>query len=275
MRRLIRANLRRWWHSTLYWFFVALTAVFCIAVCVNQYRYMIKYDSVFILDNFLFGSFMLIGIGLSVVISVYVGTEYSDGTIRNKLIVGRKRSAIYLANMAVCALGAMVAALFATVLTAAVGYPLFGGIRTGLVNVLLNLLIYEMAVAAYASIFNMVAMLIPNKAHTSIVNILLAFVLIFAAIYLYAKLSAPPEIPGYMLNVAGELQFTSEPNPAYLEGMEREVYQFLMDFLPSGQAMEVANFEVLHPVRMLLSSLGILVGSNALGTAVFCRMDIR
>ena len=275
MRRLIRANMRRWCKSNLYWFFAFLVALFCVLVCVNQYRYMIKYDVVYTLDVFLYGSFQLVGIGFAVVISVYVGTEYSDGTIRNKLIVGRRRLDIYLASMAVCALGSVFIALLAAAVTAAVGYPLFGGLKNSVAFTALMLFIYCMAVVAYASIYNLIAMLTANKTHSSIINILLAFVLIFVEIYLYAKLSAPSEIPGYVLDAAGELQFISEPNPAFLEGMEREVFQFFMDFLPSGQAMQVANLEVLHPLRMILCSLGIIAGTNTLGVFLFRRMDIR
>ena len=275
MRRLIRANGRRWYKSTLYWFFVFLMVLFCNVVCVNQYRYMKSYDAEYILDNFLFGSFILVGVGLAVVISVYVGTEYSDGTIRNKLIVGRKRLHIYLSNTLTCTMGALLATLLATAVTAAVGYLLFGGLKNSLSYILYMLLVYCMAVVAYASIYNLVAMLIANKTHSSIVNILLAFGLIFFAVYLYAMLSMPPEIQAYVLDELGEMQFINEPNPAYLDGMKREVYLFFMDLLPSGQAMQVANLEAMHPLRMIFCSLGIVLGSNTLGAFLFDRMDIR
>ena len=38
----------------------------------------------------------------AVFIGVFVGTEYSDGTLRNKLIIGHSRSSIYISNLIVC-----------------------------------------------------------------------------------------------------------------------------------------------------------------------------
>ena len=58
--------------------------------------------------SFFFVYTLAIAISASAFCSLFIGTEYSDGTIRNKLVVGHTRGTIYLSNLIV----SMAAALF-------------------------------------------------------------------------------------------------------------------------------------------------------------------
>ena len=51
------------------------------------------------------------GLVAAVFISLFVGSEYSDGTIRNKLVVGHSRMRIYLANLIVCSIACVLISL--------------------------------------------------------------------------------------------------------------------------------------------------------------------
>ena len=50
------------------------------------------------IDNGFFGCALFIGIVMAVFCSLFIGTEYSEGTIRNKIIIGQKRGTVYLSN---------------------------------------------------------------------------------------------------------------------------------------------------------------------------------
>ncbi len=61
----------------------------------------------------------MLGIILSVFISLFIGAEYEYGTIRNKIISGYDRSEIYLANIFACiiagwimCMGCLISSLF-------------------------------------------------------------------------------------------------------------------------------------------------------------------
>lgn len=54
------------------------------------------------LDNFFFDYATYILVLGAIFCSLFIGTEYSDGTIRNKLIMGYSRQKIYCANLIVC-----------------------------------------------------------------------------------------------------------------------------------------------------------------------------
>lgn len=275
MRKLLRANFVRLKMDRVFWGGCIFLILFCALVCVLQYRAMRQMDAQFLLDNFVFGSFQMIGIVLSVFVSLFVGTEYSDGTIRNKIIVGRSRTGIYLANTITCSLGAVVSTLFSVLVTMILGIPMFGFFKNELSYMLLMMMVYLMAVVAYASIYALASMLIPNKAYAAVVNVLLAFIFLFLAAYLYQSLAAPEMVQQGTLMENGEIAFEMAPNPSYLTGRKREIFQFLFDFLPGGQAMQVATLEAAHPVWMIVYSAVITVVTNAAGIFFFRKKDIK
>lgn len=275
MRKLLRANFARLKRDKVFWGGSIFLILFCVLICVIQYRTMKQIEAQFFLDNFVFGSFQLIGVILSVFISLFVGTEYSDGTIRNKIIVGRSRTGIYLANTITCSLGAVMSTLLSILVTMILGIPMFGFFKNELSYMLLMLLVYLVAVAAYASIYNLISMLIPNKAYAAVVNVLLAFIFLFLAVYLYQRLAAPELVQQGTLMENGEIVFDMLPNPSYLTGKKREVFQFFFDFLPGGQAMQVASMEAVHPVRMIVYSVVIAVVTNTAGIFFFRKKDLK
>ena len=64
-------------------------------------------------------------------------------------------------------------------------------------------------------------------------------------------------------------------NPAYIDGLQRQVYEFLIDFFPSAQAIQMSNLEAIHPVRMMLCSVGITVIITLSGVLGFRRKDLK
>lgn len=65
------------------------------------------------------------------------------------------------------------------------------------------------------------------------------------------------------------------PNPYYISGIQREIYEFVVDFLPTGQSSSLQNIKIGHPVRMLLSSLGITAAFTFGGLKLFQRKDLK
>lgn len=275
MCKLLRANLDRLKRDKMYWGGMICMIAYCIMVVISQYRTMKEYNMECQLDNFLFASFMMIGIELSVVISLFVGTEYSDGTIRNKIVVGMSRGDIYLANSITCSIGAVVSALLTTLFVMMVGVPLFGWVGMKISELLLMILIYAVAVVAYTSIYNLAAMLCSNKAYTAIINVVLSFGLLFASIYLQQMLSAKEMIDQGVLGENGGIVFETIENPSYLTGTAREIHQFFFELLPSGQGMQVVCMEVMHPYRMLLYSTILIILCNAIGVWIFKKKDLK
>ncbi len=276
MRNLLRADGRRLWRSTLYRVFCLLTVCYGAAACVLYYRNSRGYEGIGRLDDVLFYSFSMIGVGLAVVLSVHVGTEFSDGTIRNKLVVGRRRSEVYLAGAMTCLWGAFLAAAVSVAVNAAVGGVLLGGLQRGAAFTAERAAVCLFAAAAYVSFFYMVVMLSADRTCASVCNILCGFGVLFLGIYLYARLGEPAEIVGYELTVSGgDMLPVTEPNPGYVSGGKREVFQFVLDLFPGGQVLQMLNCDMPHPVRMCLCSLAVTVCCNAAGLLAFGKKDLK
>ena len=89
---------------------------------------------------------------LSFVIGLHFGTEYTDGCIRNKLIIGTKRSSILISGVCVAAFLGVIIILCAELPVILCGYTLFDGFVVTPVQILETTLIY-MAAAVSLSVF--------------------------------------------------------------------------------------------------------------------------
>ena len=129
---------------------------------------------------------------------------------------------------------------------------------------------------ANAAIFNLIAMLVSNKAHSAVVSILLAFGLLFLAIYIFQMLSQPEMVEDWMMS-AGDTEWTKRvvKNLRYVSGWKRKFYEFLIDFLPSGQGIQLASFAEAHAYRMAGCSVALIAVSHIAGSRIFHNKNIK
>lgn len=283
MSNLLRANLARLKKSRIFWLAMAVMLGFGLIACLGQYRdkvagFTVTLDSVFSLP------YIVSGVLLAVFCSLFIGTEYSDGTIRNKLIVGRSRSSIYLANFIVSAAAGLLMNLVYLAVACAVGIPLLGFFTAGLQEVLLFLLTGMLLTVAFAAIFTMLALLIQSKALSAIVCSIGILAAIFLASYLYSALGEPELTESYKVGADSSFSVTiydkdqkpeMVPNPKYLTGIHRTAYQFLMDFLPSGQMVQLIDRKAPNLNLLPLYSVIVIVAANAGGILFFRRKDLK
>ena len=281
MNRVFCANMMRLKKNKLFWLGMVLTAGYGILNCCTVYRMMQKYGEAeggaYPLDNCLLTFMPVIGIVLSVVISMYLGTDYSDGTIRNKIMAGKSRNSIYTANFLTCSVIGMVIYCFGLLSVALVGTPLLGGIQEEPLTVAKLLADGILMVIANAAIFNMIAMLASNKAHGAVISILAAFGLLFLAIYIFNALSQPEMIEEVVITAKEQIpeQLEKVKNPHYVSGLKRKLYEFLTDLLPSGQGIQLASFAAAHSCRMAGCSVAVAAVIHEAGSMIFRKKNIK
>ena len=219
----------------------------------------------------------------SVFCSLFIGADYSSGTIRNKVIAGHNRVSLYLANLVICIAACLLMTAAYSAAYLATGLPLLGTFTISAKTVMTFVAILLCLIIAASALFTVISMLISSKASSAVTCILLAFILLFAGTYLNARLNEEEMYPvydygeeyGYYSSENGPPDATMIKNPNYLEGTERQVYQFLYDFLPGGQMIQCASGDALHPKRMPAYSLIIAVASTGIGLFFFRRKDMK
>ena len=274
MTNLLRANFFRLRKAFAVWGGVAVCvamAAFTTYTHVSDHR---ELGVEFLLDQTFFIYTVIAGFLMSVAASTTLGTEYNDGTIRNKLSVGHLRREVYLSNLISMTAVNWSYCVVYMLSAAAFGVPFAGWLTVNAKTVIIVLagsLLLEMA---FSAIYTCVSMNCSHMAITAIICLILFFAMMIASTYVYSMLEAPPEVLTYEM-VNGEFVSSMQPNPRYLEGTKRAVYEFLFDLLPTGQAVQYYIIEFAHPFRMMLCALGITAVSTGAGLALFQCKDLK
>lgn len=249
MLNLLNANFRRLWKSRFLW--IAL-AIMCAVTLFNvfgnlHYNTMLYGDTVnrVSANTTLFPGEWLGVILVAIFSCLFIGREHSDKTIRNKIIVGHSRTTVYLANLIVCSVAALILYLIPMLLVGfALGIPLLGGFTLSVKAVLILLLCKAMALIAFSALFVWLAMSMTSKTGVAILALLLIFLTMGGTPLLGEMLEAPEYVEelGYVDEDGNYVESDAMmKNPAYLSGAKRIVLEFLYDFVPSGSIEQTST----------------------------------
>lgn len=277
MRKLLAANFMRLRQDKVFWLAVVVMLACSVLIMYNGCRQaamdeMSEYP--FKLEEFYFNLAPVVGLFCAVFCSLFLGAEYSEGTIRNKLVVGHSRAGVYAANLVTCA-AATLAFVLAWLLGGLVGIPALGPWQLGTAGLLVYILLAVLFSIALAAIFTFVGMSFSGRAVGTVAAMLLYLGLLILASMLYNRLCEPEMYSGVIITAEGMEMGEPKPNPFYISGSLRQLYQFIVDFLPTGQGILMANLELAHPLRMALSSLAIIAATTLGGIALFRKKDLK
>ena len=275
MSNLISVGLFRTVRSKLFYILLALTALVMVYVYYNTYRLQLGPDFSQ-LDLYFFQFINANIVSAAVFCPLFLSSEYGDGALRNKLMVGRTRPQIYLANLAVNCLYGTAACLAAVVTGLCVGVPLLGWFQNaGPGKILLYVLLALATTWVCAALYTFLSMVVASRGVAITLCILLAFGLILLGQYLYLALSQEEVLTAFFYTDTGEMAVSEQPNPAYLTGFARQVYQFFYELTPGGQAYQILGMSAQSPLRLLGYSGLVFVLVTGLGLAIFQKKDVK
>lgn len=270
MSKLIFAGFNRLFKNKLFWICSATMLAIGLAL-----PFVTDKDTK--LERIFFVFTIIVGIFSAVFTGLFIGTEYGDGTMKNKLIIGHSRVSIYLSNLFICAVAGIFMQICFTLAICAVGIP-----RLGMPELKFSVLFFQyfisiLSTVAFAAIYTMFGMLISTRSIGVVISILLAIFLTFFAVYCNSSLHEPAYFDSYSYSdSSGNTIHESEsPNPHYLSGTKREIYQFIYDFQPMGQSLQLTTLEMTNLNRLPLYSIAIILLTTGGGLIFFRKKDIK
>lgn len=213
---------------------------------------------------------------LAVFCPLFSSSEYSDGVLRNKLIAGHTRVPVYISSLLVNLLFGGIIALIAILTGLCAGTAFLGWFQQArLCDVLFYCVLALANALVCTALYTFVCMLVVNRSFAAATCILLALGMIFLGQYLDLSLSQESVLRSVFYNSTGEAYVSEQPNPAYLTGFTRQLYQFFYDITPGGQSYQIMYMKAEHPLRILGYSVLVSFLATGMGLALFRRKDVK
>lgn len=258
MGKLIRASFFRLWRSRTFWLYIISMIAFATAFMAMQAFAM---DYTVPLSRVIFLPLSMYGIVSAAFVSVFVGTDFSDGIVRNKLLAGNRRKDFVISCVVVSCVSCISVYMITSLFTLAVGKLIFEN------NVAAEVFIFYFLLGigisgAVGCLFCVITLSCGSKTNAVIWCMGIAFGLLFLCLYTNQQLVQTEFRDGL-------------PNPHYISGVRRMVYAFLHDLNPYGQMAQLTVWKVWNPTQAVICNLMWIVVGTLAGCAVFRRKDIR
>lgn len=274
MRKLLSANFSRLWRSRL----LRIELLIAIAMAglllfVNQFE---GASSIKFMDYPFFSQFIYNPVIFAAFITLFIGTEYSDGAIRNKLSTGHSRLAVYGSNLCVSIIMSVLFVLVQIAVCLSIGLLVFEPFRLPMEQIMAAAMTACLTAASSAAIYTALAMNIQNKASSVITAVALNFAVMLLVSMIAGTLYAPEMVYEYTEKTANGLTYGPlVPNPGYIRGTARSVAEWVNDILPQGQVYSLYAYDFDRYARWPLTSAMVLVVSTVLGYYSFSKKDIK
>ena len=201
------------------------------------------------------------GVAVAALVGLFIGDDYFDGMMHNKIAAGKPRGSIYLSAQIACWCGCIGVYTLMTLTTLGVGICAVPVNVTGRA-LLAHYLLGVLTCVAYGSIFCMISMLARSRSAATVLCMASAFAMLFLCLHTNQAL-------------AQEAIKNGLPNPACLTGVKRVVYLYLHDCNPCGQAAQLSAMRCYSPLRFLATDVCWACASVFVGAGVFKRADVR
>lgn len=209
---------------------------------------------------------------LAALISLIIGTEYSDGTIRCKFIAGYARSTIYISHLLLCCAMTVLVLLAYLAVSLPVSIALFKAPGPDFVYLIFCGIL---ASIAYAAFFTAVSMNCSSKTIALIISASGVFLLCMLASYLHSRLAQSDLMYESMTYDGKDLVYGPlVPNPNYISGIRRTITEWVED-MPFGQLLNLSNYEAYRPAHYPITSLVTFAACTGVGCWLFRKKDIR
>ena len=275
MRKLITASFSRLWKEKLFWLVFAFMSIG--SVCYNWIGYNEINNPQIYVEDILFCMLPVSSFVFALFISMRLGTEFEEHTIRNKLIVGYSRTQVYFSEYLTCMAASII--LLAVMLLCSSLFGLFLSLEFLSDWTDIAFLVFGCVLMAlvFSAMFVGICMNVGSKAASLVASIVFLFAILLLASFCINALEEPSmAYTNVIISVEDGVQFGDlVENPAYVDGTQRMIYELIADILPTGQAIQMNNLEFERSARWPAFSLIMLIIATVAGYIPFRKRDIR
>lgn len=277
MRKLLSACFFRLRKDKTFWVAALSLAVCAVFFSYLNYQTSMRYDSdPLYVEDVLFNLFPMIAFVCAGFISLFLGTEFDENTIRNKLVVGHTRTQIYFANYLICMVVSLVLLFAILIFSGIAGYIFFRAFMMEWTELAFLILCCVLCTMVFSAISVSFAMNIHKKAFAIVAAVLFMFAILFAASYIEGALAEEEMVyDGVTITMDGVQFGDLVENPAYVKGSTRTIMEFIYDMLPTGQAIQINNMDFDRCLRWPVLSIIMLFAATFAGYLPFRKRDIR
>lgn len=276
MYRLLDAGFERIKINKVFFGCIFVTIGIAIVMLVSNYSDMKNYNAQISTSELVSNYLPMIGMFIAIFTGLFVGTEYSDGTIRNKIIAGHKKINIYLSNFIISSIVAIIFQIIWTAFVLIIAVPVFGKPIIELNQLLITSFDSIMFIIAYSAIFNFISVLSCNKTISAVTCILLFFIMLGVTVSAFNIIQTPETVQQGGLNPdTGVVSFEEVPNPKYPSDSKRQFYQRIVDIIPMGQAFSIGAGLSTNLYMLPVYSMALIIIFNGVGVYLFCKKDLN
>lgn len=278
MTNLLKANFYKMKKNKFIWIASILSVIVAIYYIRDNYNVYHNFLSSVNINSLIFNYLPVFIIVSSILISTILGFDYSNGSIKNKIIVGHSRLKIYISNLISTYLIILTIYLIYVLIICLSGIFLFKNLTFNF-KFLINIIILFLIILSYTSISVFIAMTINNDIVSPVLNVLSSFILIIISFILLSVLSEPKYLhsdDGIYINDAG-IEVIDTENPMYIKGSKRTIYEIIVNILPTGEAFQKSRDRDINTnsYQMLGYSISFIIITNTLGIYLFYNKELN
>lgn len=232
MIKLLHSGLSRLWKSIIFW--ASVSAVLCCTLwSITQFNSLdLKSpDILLVIDT----PFCVVAV---ICIAVWVGKDHRDHTIRNKLIIGHGRVAVYLSNVIVCSIAAGLLYIERILIVRIIAVAIHGAFSQSGAEELAVIAANFMCVFAFTAVCVLLAMLITDMTVSTVTAVLLTVAMSYASLWITLKLEQEEYIKKQTVR-DGQSVWITVKSPDYITQPMRTGYMLADGLLPNGQMYQI------------------------------------
>ena len=265
MITLIKANLHSFSRCKVLWTCLLIELLYIIFMLTMEGWLVGDYVEDLCANDYAFFVMDIISFFTAIITCTVVGTDYNDGTIRNKLIAGYSRTQIYLAGFLTA--GILSVVNYVLVLAAGMGlvYPFFGEPSISIQKHIPMLLFGILSIIVAGSVYHFISIMVKGKGHAIILCMAVGFASMMVTTFTsnayveellpenYTLRELPPSIRINILGLGDDPAIEQEEwyqeklktreidldaevhNDSYIKEPIRTILVFMSDALPSCQ----------------------------------------